>query len=77
MKRLIYSVTVVIAATAFFIKANDCAREEKDDLVLANVEALAQDESGSNGYFCVGTGNLVCPDTGKLVAAYYTRRSLE
>ena len=77
MKKLTYSIAVINAATIFFLRANDQREERLSDLVLANVEALAQSEIGSNEYICIGTGNVVCPGSGKLVAAYYKRRNLE
>ena len=77
MKRLTYSIAVVTATTIFFLKANKQPEERLSDLVLANVEALAQSEIGSNEYICIGTGQVVCPGSGKLVATYYKKRNLE
>lgn len=77
MKKSTFSIAVITAATVFFLKANKQPKENLGDYVLANVEALASNETGTNEYICFGTGSLVCPDSGKLVAAYYKRRNLE
>ena len=77
MKKLTFSIAVITAATVFFLKANKQPKENLGDYVLANVEALASNEIGSNEYYCIGTGNVICPGSGKLVAAYYKRRNLE
>ena len=47
------------------------------DIALANVEALAQTEKMEDGYYCYGTGSVVCPYSGELVGGYYKRRNIE
>lgn len=52
MKKLTYSIAVITAATIFFLRANDQREERLSDLVLANVEALAQNEEGGAVITC-------------------------
>ena len=64
----------IIVATFFLTKVN---KEEKmSDLTLANIEALANNEF-DNGYFCYGTGKVICPYSGQQVAGYFIRRNIE
>jgi len=65
------------SATVFFLKANKQSEERLSDYVLANVEALAQTEIMEDGYYCYGTGSVVCPYSGKLVGGYFKKRNLE
>ena len=66
---------MIVVAGTLFTKAN---KETKmSDTVLANVEALAQSEKMEDGYFCFGTGSVVCPYSGKLVGGYFKKRNLE
>ena len=76
-KKLKTLLVVAVAAVAGYNVYASHVKSEYSDVVLANVEALAQSEIGSNEYICIGTGNVVCPGSGKLVAAYYKRRNLE
>jgi len=77
MKKLTFSIAVITAATVFFLKANKQSEERLSDYVLANVEALAQTEIMEDGYYCYGTGSVVCPYSGKLVGGYFKKRNLE
>lgn len=77
MKKLIYTVAVITAATLIYLKANECRNAGTNDIVLANVEALALNEIDTAAYVCFGTGNITCPTTGKPVAGYYKVRKLE
>lgn len=68
---------VMVAA----ISINLVSNKEKDEfspLMLANIEALAENE-GLNGTstLCWGTGDVICPITGKEVKNYVTQYSLE
>ena len=51
-------------------------RRKMSDLTLANIEALANNEF-DNGYFCYGTGKVICPYSGQQVAGYFIRRNIE
>ena len=77
MKNLIYTAAVITAAALVFLKADECRKAETNDVVLANVEALASNEIDMKAYVCFGTGNITCPTTGKPVAGYYKVRKLE
>lgn len=68
---------VMVAA----ISINLAANKEKDEfspLMLANIEALAENE-GLNGSstLCWGYGDIICPINGKEVKNYMTQYSLE
>ncbi len=68
------AMATIIVATFFLTKVN---KEEKmSDLTLANIEALANNEF-DNGYFCYGTGKVICPYSGQQVAGYFIRRNIE
>lgn len=70
-----FATAMIVVAGTLFTKAN---KETKmSDTVLANVEALAQSEKMEDGYFCFGTGSVVCPYSGKLVGGYFKKRNLE
>ena len=74
-KNIMLVMAVIIVATFFLTKAN---KEEKmSDIVLANVEALANNELADNQYFCYGVGKVTCPYSGKQVAGYYIKRNIE
>ena len=74
-KNIMLVMATIIVATFFLTKAN---KEEKmSDIVLANVEALANNELADNQYFCYGVGKVTCPYSGKQVAGYYIRRNLK
>lgn len=73
-KNIMLLMATIIVATFFLTKIN---REEKmSDLTLANIEALANNEF-DNGYFCYGTGKVICPYSGQQVAGYFIRRNIE
>ena len=73
-KNIMLLMATIIIATFFLTKAN---KEEKmSDLTLANIEALANNEF-DNGYFCYGTGKVICPYSGQQVAGYFIRRNIE
>ena len=73
-KNIMFVMATIIVATFFLTKAN---KEEKmSDIVLANVEALANNEF-EPGYICYGTGKVTCPYSGQQVAGYYKRRNIE
>ena len=73
-KNIMLVMATIIVATFFLTKAN---KEEKmSDLTLANIEALANNEF-DNGYFCYGTGKVICPYSGQQVAGYFIRRNIE
>ena len=75
-KKKIISVLAIIAIAAFsFIKANKS--EELSDVVLRNIEALADNELAYNEYICYGTGKVTCPYSGLKVAGYYIKRNIE
>jgi len=74
-KSIMFATAMIVVAGTLFTKAN---KETKmSDTVLANVEALAQSEKMEDGYFCFGTGSVVCPYSGKLVGGYFKKRNLE
>lgn len=74
-KNIMLLMATIIVATHLLIEAN---KEEKmSDIVLANVEALANNELEDNQYFCYGVGKVTCPYSGKQVAGYYIRRNIE
>lgn len=74
-KSIMFVMATIIVATHLLIEAN---KEEKmSDIVLANVEALANNELEDNQYFCYGVGKVTCPYSGKQVAGYYIRRNIE
>ena len=74
-KNIMLVMATIIVATFFLTKAN---KEEKmSDIVLANVEALANNELADNQYFCYGVGKVTCPYSGKQVAGYYIKRNIE
>ena len=74
-KNIMFVMATIIVATFFLTKAN---KEEKmSDIVLANVEALANNELADNQYFCYGVGKVTCPYSGKQVAGYYIKRNIE
>lgn len=50
-------------------------KDEVNDLLLMNVEALASGETGIPTD-CYGTGSLTCPPSGRKVAYILTRWSL-
>lgn len=73
-KNIMLLMATIIVATFFLTKVN---KEEKmSDLTLANIEALANNEF-DNGYFCYGTGKVICPYSGQQVAGYFIRRNLK
>lgn len=73
-KNIMLLMATIIVATFFLTKVN---KEEKmSDLTLANIEALANNEF-DNGYFCYGTGKVICPYSGQQVAGYFIRRNIE
>ena len=73
-KNIMLAMATIIVATFFLTKVN---KEEKmSDLTLANIEALANNEF-DNGYFCYGTGKVICPYSGQQVAGYFIRRNIE
>ena len=73
-KNIMLVMATIIVATFFLTKVN---KEEKmSDIVLANVEALANNEF-DEGYFCYGTGEVICPYSGQQVAGYFIRRNIE
>lgn len=73
-KNIMLVMATIIVATFFLTKVN---KEEKmSDLTLANIEALANNEF-DNGYFCYGTGKVICPYSGQQVAGYFIRRNIE
>ena len=74
-KSIMFATAMIVVAGTLFTKAN---KETKmSDTVLANVEALTQSEKMEDGYFCFGTGSVVCPYSGKLVGGYFKKRNLE
>lgn len=76
-KKLVAALAVMVIATILYLKVNQGKQSVINDTVLANVEALASNEIIMNEYICYGSGSVVCPITGELVAGYYKRRSLE
>ena len=73
-KNIMLAMATIIVATFFLTKVN---KEEKmSDITLENIEALANNEF-DNGYFCYGTGKVICPYSGQLVAGYYKKRNME
>ena len=73
-KNIMYATAIIIVATILAIKAE--RTKPMSDIVLANVEALANGEFEA-GYICYGTGKVICPYSGEMVAGYYKRRSLK
>lgn len=73
-KNIMYATAIIIVATILAIKAE--RTKPMSDIVLANVEALANGEF-ELGYICYGTGKVICPYSGEMVAGYYKRRSLK
>ncbi len=73
-KNIMYATAIIIVATILAIKAE--RTKPMSDIVLANVEALANGEF-EPGYICYGTGKVICPYSGEMVAGYYKRRSLK
>ena len=73
-KNIMYATAIIIVATILAIKAE--RTKPMSDIALANVEALANGEF-EPGYICSGTGKVICPYSGEMVAGYYKRRSLK
>lgn len=74
-KSIMFATAMIVVAGTLFTKAN---KETKmSDTVLANVEALANNEGADNQYNCFGTGNVRCPYSGDLVAGYIKKYNLE
>ncbi|MBR5541008.1 MAG: NVEALA domain-containing protein [Bacteroides sp.] len=74
-KNIMYATAIIIVATILAIKAE--RTKPMSDIVLANVEALADNEGAENQYYCYGTGSVRCPYSGKLVAGYIKRYNLK
>ena len=74
-KNIMYATAIIIVATILAIKAE--RTKPMSDIVLANVEALADNEGSENQYYCYGTGSVRCPYSGKLVAGYIKRYNLK
>lgn len=53
---------LVVSAVAILSYAEANHSENRDNLLLENIEALAADESGVDGQ-CFGSGSIVCPFT--------------
>lgn len=76
-KRLIFAFAIATASTAVFIKTSQSNQHVLNDIVLMNIEALADNETEEEEYFCYGDGTVVCPSSGKLVGGYFKTRSLK
>lgn len=74
-KFFMFVMAIIIIASFLLTKTN--RKERMSDIALANVEALAQTEKMEDGYYCYGTGSVVCPYSGELVGGYYKRRNIE
>lgn len=72
MKKIILVFAVIILAVLAIGKNSN--KEVMDELLLDNVEALADGEY--DGEWCIGIGNLSC-DTGEKVEYIVTNISLE
>ena len=58
---------VMVVAVAVFVTKSACQREKVNDVVLENVEALADPEWGDGcTYFCYGAGKVDCYDGTKV-----------
>lgn len=67
MRKALVCMTAVVV-TSVMIRERMCVSEKpSDDLVIQNIEALAEGESVSSQ--CFGEGNLLCPN-GKKVRFY-------
>lgn len=69
MKRInILLVLLFVSVMSFNVWQNTKSKKLLSDLVLVNVEALAQGETASGTYKCYGSGDLDCAGTGIKVA---------
>ena len=74
-KSIMYVMAIITVSTFLLIEV--CKEEKMSDIVLANVEALADNELADNQYYCYGVGKVTCPYSGEQVAGYYIRRNIE
>ena len=74
-KNIMLAMAIIALSTFSFTKVNK--KEKPSVIVLANIEALADNEGDENQYYCYGTGNVLCPYSGKLVAGYIKRYNLK
>lgn len=73
MKLIFKSIIVcAIIAIGFYVNYN---KKEAAPLLLENIEALANGESGDESV-CMGYGTVLCPRTGEKVYVVYTPFSL-
>lgn len=70
-KFFMFVMAIIIIASFLLTKTN--RKERMSDIALAN----AQTEKMEDGYYCYGTGSVVCPYSGELVGGYYKRRNIE
>ena len=63
-----FSMATITIATVLAVKAN--STKPTSDIVLANIEALANNEINYAEYECFGNGDVICPITQRRVAYY-------
>jgi len=54
---------------AWAVSEQNQPKQEPDELLLRNIEALANNEDGKS-YACFGSGEVKCPNTGVKVKHY-------
>ncbi|MBR5203719.1 MAG: hypothetical protein IKW32_00655 [Bacteroidaceae bacterium] len=74
MKKVMFIIGVCIFGTFVYWKSAKL-NSTVDDLLLKNIEALA-DMEVSEPFYCRLSGDLTCPDNGKKVGAVYQGYSL-
>ena len=74
MQKVVFVISVCLLGVFVSLKSAK-SNSVRDDLLLKNVEALANIENGWP-LICDDSGNLTCPDNGKKVGAVYNGYSL-
>ncbi|MBO5080576.1 MAG: hypothetical protein J6B82_06800 [Bacteroidaceae bacterium] len=76
MQKILAIMVVCILGGLVFGQASD-SRLILNEVVLANVEALAELEWVKPSTYCLGSGDLTCPEYGEKVKDVYRGYSLE
>ena len=75
-KSVMFAMAIVFIASILGAKVKGKNTRPKNDITLANIEALTNTEE-TNRYVCYGQGNVTCPYTEEKVMGYYQRLNLE
>lgn len=76
MQKILAIMVVCILGGLVFRQASD-SRPILNDVVLANVEALAELEWVKPSTYCFGSGDLTCPQYGEKVKDVYVGYNIE